>query len=240
MPPGPPVISTLLAEIYGPTAPIRRETALEVEKIFKSVPYIVDVDNSFGVQPAAASGSREDRDQIEFFGLSDQEDLRFHRRDHERRGGRLFPSRRGPHAARNLRPPAAIGPHLEPSLGHDARRRRPDARGAEADRARRDRPGLGAAGVLSDLPPRRALCRNGHGRACRRIRGADLRHAGRRQRHREARLGEAPEAGYPIPRPARGRVAIRRCYGTANGRSPMSPSATWARRSAWRSSGSIS
>ena len=72
VPPGPPVIATLLAEIYGPTAPIRRETALEVEKIFKSVPYIVDVDNSFGVRRPRLRIT-EDRDQIEFFGLSDQQ-----------------------------------------------------------------------------------------------------------------------------------------------------------------------
>ena len=37
-----------------------------------------------------------------------------------------------------------------------------------------------------------------------------------------------------------GRVASRRCCGTANGRSPTSPSATWARRSASRSSASTS
>jgi multidrug efflux pump subunit AcrB len=72
VPPGPPVISTLLAEVYGPTAPIRRATALEVEKIFKSVPYIVDVDNSFGVKRPRLQ-ILEDRDQIEFFGLSDRE-----------------------------------------------------------------------------------------------------------------------------------------------------------------------
>ena len=72
VPPGPPVISTLLAEIYGPTAPIRRETASELEKIFKSVPFIVDVDNSFGIRRPRLQ-ILEDRDQIEFFGLSDQE-----------------------------------------------------------------------------------------------------------------------------------------------------------------------
>jgi hypothetical protein len=41
-------MATLLAEIYGPDADTRRKTAVEVEKIFRSVPYIVDVDNSFG------------------------------------------------------------------------------------------------------------------------------------------------------------------------------------------------
>lgn len=53
-PPGPPVLATLLAEIYGPDAQSRRATATELEKIFKSIPYIVDVDNSFG-QPRPSS-----------------------------------------------------------------------------------------------------------------------------------------------------------------------------------------
>jgi multidrug efflux pump subunit AcrB len=48
-PPGPPVLATLLAEIYGPDEATRQKTALAVEQIFKSVPFIVDTDNSFGV-----------------------------------------------------------------------------------------------------------------------------------------------------------------------------------------------
>lgn len=48
VPPGPPVISTLLAEIYGPDPETRRKVASEVRKIFKAVPYIVDVDDGFG------------------------------------------------------------------------------------------------------------------------------------------------------------------------------------------------
>jgi multidrug efflux pump subunit AcrB len=47
-PPGPPVMATLIAEIYGPDAASRRATAAEVETLFRSVPYIVDVDNSAG------------------------------------------------------------------------------------------------------------------------------------------------------------------------------------------------
>lgn len=51
-PPGPPVMATLLAEVYGPDAETRRAVATKLRKIFASVPYIVDVDDSFGV-PAA-------------------------------------------------------------------------------------------------------------------------------------------------------------------------------------------
>ncbi len=49
-PPGPPVLSTLLAEIYGPDAATRRAVAAKVRQTFESVPFIVDVDDSYGVQ----------------------------------------------------------------------------------------------------------------------------------------------------------------------------------------------
>jgi multidrug efflux pump subunit AcrB len=49
-PPGPPVMATLLAEIYGPTPAIRRAVADKVEDAFRSVPFIVDIDNSYGVE----------------------------------------------------------------------------------------------------------------------------------------------------------------------------------------------
>ena len=48
-PPGPPVMSTLLAEIYGPDAETRRAVARKVREAFGTVPYIVDVDDSFGI-----------------------------------------------------------------------------------------------------------------------------------------------------------------------------------------------
>jgi len=48
-PPGPPVMSTLLAEVYGPDAETRREVARKLRGIYDTVPYIVDSDDSFGV-----------------------------------------------------------------------------------------------------------------------------------------------------------------------------------------------
>ena len=48
VPPGPPVISTLLAEIYGPDAQTRRATADEVKKLMGKIPYIVDIDDYYG------------------------------------------------------------------------------------------------------------------------------------------------------------------------------------------------
>ncbi|AVO45092.1 efflux RND transporter permease subunit [Phreatobacter cathodiphilus] len=47
-PPGPPVMATLLAEIYGPDAETRRQVARKVREAFAAVPFIVDVDDSFG------------------------------------------------------------------------------------------------------------------------------------------------------------------------------------------------
>jgi multidrug efflux pump subunit AcrB len=71
-PPGPPVLATLLAEIYGPDAEIRRKTAAEVERLFRSVPYIVDVDNSFG-QPRPHLRLVPNRAKLDYYGLSEGE-----------------------------------------------------------------------------------------------------------------------------------------------------------------------
>lgn len=71
-PPGPPVLATLLAEIYGPNEAVRRATALQIETIFKSVPYIVDVDNSFGV-PQPELCLIPDRDKLDHYGLSERQ-----------------------------------------------------------------------------------------------------------------------------------------------------------------------
>jgi multidrug efflux pump subunit AcrB len=50
-PPGPPVIGTLLAEIYGPDPQTRRAVADKVREAFRSIPFIVDVDDSYHNQP---------------------------------------------------------------------------------------------------------------------------------------------------------------------------------------------
>ncbi|CUH67303.1 Multidrug-efflux transporter MexB [Thalassovita gelatinovora] len=49
-PPGPPVISTLMAEIYGPDAETRRMVAERVRSAFEEIPYVVDVDDNYGEQ----------------------------------------------------------------------------------------------------------------------------------------------------------------------------------------------
>ncbi|SIO41666.1 Multidrug efflux pump subunit AcrB [Rhodovulum sp. ES.010] len=50
-PPGPPVIATLLAEVYGPDGETRRAVARKVRQAFEETGFIVDVDDSFGTQP---------------------------------------------------------------------------------------------------------------------------------------------------------------------------------------------
>jgi multidrug efflux pump subunit AcrB len=44
IPPGPPVWSPILAEVYGPTQTIREQAALQIEDIFKHTADIVDID----------------------------------------------------------------------------------------------------------------------------------------------------------------------------------------------------
>ncbi|MDE2370916.1 MAG: efflux RND transporter permease subunit [Burkholderiales bacterium] len=46
VPPGPPVLSPIVAEIYGPTAEGRMQVAQAVRKVFEATPGIVDVDDS--------------------------------------------------------------------------------------------------------------------------------------------------------------------------------------------------
>ncbi|MFV2091885.1 MAG: efflux RND transporter permease subunit [Hyphomicrobiales bacterium] len=65
-PPGPPVLATLLAEIYGPDADTRRAVASKVRQAFESVPFIVDVDDSFGIRPPRLRLSI-DQDNLEYF-----------------------------------------------------------------------------------------------------------------------------------------------------------------------------
>ncbi|MHC2150080.1 multidrug efflux pump subunit AcrB [Bradyrhizobium diazoefficiens] len=62
VPPGPPVLATLLAEIYGPDAATRRAVTAELKKVFAEVPFIVDVDDSIGEKrPRLRLSSRSTR-----------------------------------------------------------------------------------------------------------------------------------------------------------------------------------
>ncbi|WP_249693494.1 efflux RND transporter permease subunit [Stappia sp. WLB 29] len=71
-PPGPPVLATLLAEIYGPDAQTRRAVAEKVREAFASVPFIVDVDDSFGV-PAPRKRVTVSTDELDFFRVQESD-----------------------------------------------------------------------------------------------------------------------------------------------------------------------
>jgi multidrug efflux pump subunit AcrB len=72
VPPGPPVLSTLLAEIYGPDAKTRRAVAHEVKELFAKVPFIVDVDDSIG-RPRPQLRLSIDQDKLEYFGVEQRD-----------------------------------------------------------------------------------------------------------------------------------------------------------------------
>ncbi len=71
VPPGPPVLSTMLAEVYGPDAESRRALAAKVRKAFESVDFIVDVDDSYGT-PGERLRFEIDQEAAEFHGVEQQ------------------------------------------------------------------------------------------------------------------------------------------------------------------------
>ena len=72
VPPGPPVLATLLAEIYGPDAATRRAVTSELKKVFADVPFIVDIDDSIGQRRPRLRLSI-DQDSLEFFGVEQRD-----------------------------------------------------------------------------------------------------------------------------------------------------------------------
>jgi multidrug efflux pump subunit AcrB len=72
VPPGPPVLATLLAEVYGPDTATRRAVTGELKKIFASVPYIADIDDSIG-RPQPRLRISIDEDRLEFFGVEQRD-----------------------------------------------------------------------------------------------------------------------------------------------------------------------
>ncbi len=72
VPPGPPVLATLLAEIYGPDAVTRRAVATELRGLFEGIDFIVDVDDSFGV-PGKRLRLAVDRESLEYHQVEEAE-----------------------------------------------------------------------------------------------------------------------------------------------------------------------
>jgi len=70
VPPGPPVLATLLVEVYGPDGDSRRHTTDLVKQAFKKVDFVVDVDDSIGV-PADRLRIKIDNENLEFHGVEE-------------------------------------------------------------------------------------------------------------------------------------------------------------------------
>ncbi|MBF0250492.1 MAG: efflux RND transporter permease subunit [Alphaproteobacteria bacterium] len=70
VPPGPPVMATLMAEIYGPDDETRRAAAAKVRDAFTAVPFVTDVDDSFG-RPEDRVRLQIDQENLEFHGVQE-------------------------------------------------------------------------------------------------------------------------------------------------------------------------
>jgi multidrug efflux pump subunit AcrB len=71
VPPGPPVLATLLAEVYGPDEATRRDLAAAVRKAFEAVDFVVDVDDSYG-RPSERVRFAIDQEAVEFHGVEER------------------------------------------------------------------------------------------------------------------------------------------------------------------------
>ena len=71
VPPGPPVLATLLAEVYGPDEATRRATAIKVREAFQNVPFVVDIDDTFH-QPGERLRFSINQENLEFYGVDQQ------------------------------------------------------------------------------------------------------------------------------------------------------------------------
>ena len=163
VPPGPPVLATLLAEIYGPDAATRRAVAGELKKVFAEVPFIVDIDDSIG-EPRPRLRLSIDQDRLEFFGV-EQRDV-YDTIQALFGGIAVGYSHRG-----EDRNPIEIAVGLpkrdlawNERAGFDAGARQYAARQQDGGRTWPGRAGRRSRGGLAGhLPPRRALRRHGDG-----------------------------------------------------------------------------
>jgi len=70
VPPGPPVLATLLAEIYGPDADSRRQTVKTVRQAFRMVDFVVDIDDTIGT-PSHRLRIKVDHENLELHGVEE-------------------------------------------------------------------------------------------------------------------------------------------------------------------------
>ena len=204
VPPGPPVMSTLLAEIYGPDPETRRALAGKVRK-----PSRLSISSSTSTtasmrrrsdsgSPSTRTGARVPR------GRAGR--LRYDRRPYRRRADRFLAARAGPEAHRH---PVAL-PRAQQAPSERMLSTPLPAGGTVRQgnnvRARRCRQAQARTGLLPDLSPQRPVCRDGERGGRRPLRGAHLRHVRRGGRDQQAGLGQSRRADHRFPR-----TAGRRC-----------------------------
>ena len=72
VPPGPPVLAPLVAEVYGPSYAEQRRVAAGVRAVFEATPDIVDIDDSLEA-PARRQIVEIDRQKAAVLGVSQQQ-----------------------------------------------------------------------------------------------------------------------------------------------------------------------
>ena len=97
-PPGPPVLATLLAEIYGPDPETRRAVAAKVREAFAIRAVHRRCRRQLRPAGAARCASRLDQDNVEFHGVEQRDVYDTLRTLQGGDDGRLFPPRRRPPA----------------------------------------------------------------------------------------------------------------------------------------------
>ena len=65
-------MATLLAEVYGPDPDARRAAAGKIRQAFEKVPFVVDVDDSFGIPPRRLRATIS-TDDLEYFSVLEQD-----------------------------------------------------------------------------------------------------------------------------------------------------------------------
>jgi hypothetical protein len=68
-PPGPPVLASMVAEVYGPTAETRRQTAMDLMRIIEATPDTADI-NTFMIRPYQEAAFEIDRQHAGMHGVS--------------------------------------------------------------------------------------------------------------------------------------------------------------------------
>ncbi len=217
VPPGPPVLATLLAEVYGPDEATRRAAAVKVRDAFKSVDFVVDVDDTFH-KPGERLRFSINQENLEFYGVDEQ--AVYDTIAAIIGGVKVGYSQRG-YGAKPIEIDVKL-PRRAEWMGERILSTPLPAGGTARQGANVE---LGDVVTVkrepasySALPPRRPLRRDGAGGGRGPLRGADLRHARGRGRASRRSTGAPPARRRSAITASRSTNPRHRCCGTANGR----------------------